>query len=547
MTSTKCFIIKGIASLLALLLGLMAVGGCAAGPEEVDLSQTELPVASELPIPESGETTVAGETLRLAYVAYSGTLHPLADLNEDIANIFSLIFEPAIKVTADGRFSASVIESWNIEENGTRFVFNVRKGVVAHDGSQITADDIVFTANAIRGLSASVCPYARYAGNITGVTKTGDYQVTVTLSAPTNDIYYFMSFPVIPMSYYQSEDLTSTKTPVGTGAYRVESYSQQDGFQLTANEEWWRQQPAYGTVTAIPAESEEQKAELFTAGEVDAFASSLDTINSYSAEKDTNVHGIVTPEYVTLIPNFRNSALREQSVRKAISLAIDRSDVLTNSVAGEGLATETPLRPDLWYFSDDKDIINGYNLNRAMTLLEEAGYTQNEETGIREKDGQPLSLDIIYTEASDLHYRSAIVGTLRKQLEDAGIELNVVELEQEEYQTAMATGDFDLALAVYYTNTNNDIRYIFEDSANYGNFDAAELLSLADAAKSAVTEEDLQTAYSALSSYLVEQLPHIGLFFREHALVTRSDIQVSQRLRFKQVYADVCEWQKDGA
>lgn len=542
MIFTKCFTVKTVAFLLPMLLCLSLCMGCAREPEELEIGQAEAPIASELPIPNGEGGQNDSRTLNIAYVKYDGTFHPLANLEEDIANLFSLIFEPAIKISADGKYSASVIEAWTIEEDGKKFIFNVRKGVVSHDGSNITADDLAFTANKIRSLNPADCPYAKYKDKVVAVEKTGDYQLTVTLSEPTKDIYYFMSFPVLPKGYYENAELTSRKEPKGTGPYQVESYSKEKGFQFVVNENWWKTPPLYKTISAKPVDSEEEKMENFKVGLSDTFTTSLPTVNSYSAEKNTKIHAVVTPEYIALVPNFRNSLLNDQSVRKAISLAIDRSDVITNSVAGAGLATETPLRPDLWYFKNDKDIINGYNLNQAAKLLDEAGYEIDEETGLWEKSGAKLSFDVIYVEADDLYYRRSILDTVKKQLREAGIELNIIEKNKQEYKTAMESGDFDLALAAYYTNTNNDIRYIFENNSNYGSFSSDELLKLANDTMSAVKEEDLQTAYSALSAYLVNQLPHIGLFFREHALVTKGDLQISGMLKFKNVYANMADW-----
>lgn len=533
---------------MACLLLAGAATGCA-GPELQEVDATASAEISQLPLPEpTASQRPAARELNISMLAGQTTFHPWSvALTEDAENVLSLLFEPAIKLDGDGRFAASVIEKWDVSEDGLTYTFDVRQGVQAHDGSTVTADDIVFCLQKIVDSGAEECTWSKYKASVLSFEKTGDLQVTLRAAQKTADILYLMTFPVLPRSVYGSRSFVSTETPVGTGPYAVESYTAEAGFALVRNEAWWKAPPTAERIYVKPVAEEADKISNYQLGLLDCVSTDMLTVNSYSAENQTKVLSAVTPEYTCLLPNMRNAFLKDERIRRAISTALDRSEIISNSVLGEGLATETCIRPDLWYFNETTDVINAYNINEANRMLEEAGFTLDEETGYRyctDESGEKqwLAFNIIYAESSEMNYRGSILGAVERQLKKAGIQIRVVKKEGEEYLSLLQAKTFDMALATFYTNTNNDISFMLTGAYNYGEFADDDLPALMQSARQAVTEAEMQSAYVALQKALVEKLPQIGLFFREHSLVLKADIQVTTRLRFRNLYADMDSW-----
>jgi len=94
----------------------------------------------------------AGE-LFINMPAEVSTFHPLAADNEDMVNILSLVLEPALSLDAQGQIQPGIIETWDIDNTGKVYTFHVRKGVKFQDGSDVTADDIVFTMDTLMSLA----------------------------------------------------------------------------------------------------------------------------------------------------------------------------------------------------------------------------------------------------------------------------------------------------------------------------------------------------------------------------------------------------------
>ena len=91
------------------------------------------------------------------------SLHPLEQVSEAVGNLFSLLFDPAIRVNADGSCSANILESWEISEDGCEYTFSVRKNVAFHDASYgtVDAEDILFCLDyVVKHESAALHAYA---------------------------------------------------------------------------------------------------------------------------------------------------------------------------------------------------------------------------------------------------------------------------------------------------------------------------------------------------------------------------------------------------
>lgn len=538
-----------IKSVSLLLMGMLIF--CAVGCEkEVEMANVaDAPVADQLPMPEEYQNGAQVTELTTTMLKNPATFHPLYVMDEDTRNLLSLVFEPAIKLDSSDKPTSSVIESWSYsEEAGVVFTFHVRKNVKFHGGGEVTAADLVYCLDQIMAAEPGECLYSKYKGIVVSYEAVSAYELSVKITNKTVDIFYLMNFPVVPQGVYAGRGRNTKDKPVGTGPYRVESYSSEEGMTLVRNEDWWRVAPSIEKITAKPVEDNESKIAGYQLGTYNFVSATEMTANTYSAMNNTSFYKSVTPYYEALIPNMKNRYLQDQKFRQAISYAIDRREVVSNGVLGGGLATTTALRPDLWYFSGEISLVE-YDVATANALLDELGYYQSESSPYRytinaDKSHRTVKLKLIYSESDDLYYRSGVTEQIMKDLKEVGIELEIEELEFEEFSQALRSGDFDLALASFYTKTNNDVSWLFMSGAemNYGGFSDPELDSLMALSRVAVDEAELTEAFQNLNYALNEKLPHIGLYFREYVTYADSDLTGMKNLKNGAVFADINEW-----
>jgi len=524
---------------LVLAAAMLFAAGCA--PQVEDVVFEEVPVASELVIDNTDGEEHEVTELITAMPAEPAELNPLFASDEQILSLMCLVYEPAIKIDGTGRFQPSIIESWKIDNSGMQFTFTVRKDVYFHDGTEVTSDDLLATLSRIIQLDPKDCPYSRYKDIYGASRKVDEYTFTVTARQRTADIFYLMSFPVMPAE--SVGEMTANMLPAGTGPYKLESYDKDNGMMFVRCEKWWKVLPAIEKIHAKPIEEQEDRIHEYVEGNVNCIFTTLLTANSYRAEGNTNVYSAVTPYYDCLLPNMRHPVLSDVKVRQAISLAIDRRAIVADGVLGEGFATETALRPDMWFFEDGDSAVFAYDVEQANRLMDEAGYFYDEASGYRRNSaGEIVRFNLIYLKDDGIQQRKKVAEMIKVMLKDIGIQVNVVEKEQEEYGRLLGAKTFDMALVTYYTKANNDVSFMFGEEYNFSSYYGEELNTLLANARMAVYDEELIAANTKLNDYLAEYLPNIGLYFRDYAVVMDSGVKNVGKLHYLAIFQDIGEW-----
>lgn len=521
--------------------------GCKKEVEITVFQEEELEThVNELPAPDASSTSTE-KILTLITTPNPATLHPFAVLDENTANLLSLTAEPAIQIMADGSFQPCVIESWELGEDGKTYTFHIRKNVVFHQNyGMVTADDLMFALDTIKNADPATCEYAKYAGVLSSYEKVDDLTLKVTIAQKSQDIFYLMSFPVLPKEYYEGLGLDTTKTPIGTGPYYVETYSEEEGFILKPHSSWWQVPPSFTAIHAKPVVDTNLKIGSSELEEYQVIPTSLMTANSLAASGKTTINQVVTPTYDCLIPNYNNSFLGRQEVRQAISTAINRSELISVALLGQGQAAEMPVNPNFWAYEGLESSASVYSITEANMILDQAGIPLDEQTGLRyveNADGSKryLKLQLLYTESSEYAYRRAVCEKIAEQLRLIGIEIEPVEADSSTYRNNLEENNFQLALCSFFTNSNGNNEFLFS-THNYGQASTNVLREKLSAFCASMTNQEIQSAFADYVQTYLSEVPTIGLYYRTHALIVHADITVPAKCAYKSAYAQIGQW-----
>ncbi|MBQ9833205.1 MAG: hypothetical protein IJO48_05680, partial [Clostridia bacterium] len=334
--------------------------------------------------------------------------------------------------------------------------------------------------------------------------------------------------------------------PVGTGAYQVETYSN-DKVVLAANENWWKQRPYIDRVEFEARDSNETALASFAAGQFNMVPTSAITAGRYRQEGVSEVLDVMTQDMEVLIVNHDNYILRDVRIRQAVAYMIDRSEIISNVCMNRAQACDVPIAPDSWFY-DSKSKVYDHSLNKAMSLLEEAGYTDADENGVLEKNGIELELNILVCESAD-GTRGEAAREIAKQLTDAGIKAQVVIAAYSmndggEFMSKLKNGEFDLALVGFNMSRDCDLSPYLDEmgECNYGGYHGSELAELAHAMYTASDEASLRESASAFQSKFVSQLPFIVLYFRLNSIVCSADIRDIGAVREPDIMRNAEKW-----
>ncbi len=534
-------------SLLCCLLFLFA--GCAKDSGVVDIfgSTSDIPNASQLPLPNTADGETGG-TLRLNLPDIA-SLHPLEQVSEAVGNLFSLLFDPAIRVNADGSCSANILESWEISEDGSEYTFSIRKNVAFHDASYgtVDAEDILFCLDYI--VKHESAALHAYVDGVESYEKVDDLTIRVRTSGKKRNLPYLFSFYVVPKEYYAQKKASTKALPVGTGAYAVESYAEGESMRLVRNVSWWKVAPAYAAIELTPV-AEGRIAlgsDVFSDYEM-LFTDSL-AAGSLGVAGKVDVHQIRTPYLTCLVPNVYNRAMGDANLRRAIAYGVDRAKLISSTLMGLGEATVTPLSENFWAVNKTAQSTAAQDKSLALSYLEKAGY-RTAEDGRQytiNSDGTRgyLSLRLLYTPSDGAYdLNGAVAQAIVESLGEIGIRVELVSQDADTYLSTLQKGNFQLALCQFYMYADQDLRFLFRDACNYGNFHDSALQQALTACASALSEEEVQVAFTELQTQLAEKMPVIGLYYAEHCLLADSSISVPSKLCFAKVFQNINEWKQ---
>ncbi len=370
-------------------------------------------------------------------------LNPLIQPRTPDSNVQCMIYSFLVIPDENLNYVGDLAENWDISEDGTVYTFHLREGVKWHDGEDFNAEDVVFTLTSLAhpnynggcdGRVLSIVGAADYqagkADSVSGLKALDDYTVEITLNAPNAAFLSNMYTSILPEHLLKDEDPGSwgnndfNRAPVGTGKYKFVEWKAGQYIALERNEEYFGTKPSIKNVTVQFGADTTLVAALLN-GEIDVLynlpsaeienVELMDGISLYNYEQ-------MTVYYIGL--NQLVPSLSDLKVRQALAHGLDKQTII-NTVYGEGNAyvCEDVFPANHWSHSEDVTVYE-YNPELSKSLLEEAGYTMNDATGIYEKDGEPLHLTYDMSSSTDGKQVAALIQQYWKAI---GVDLEVIE------------------------------------------------------------------------------------------------------------------------
>jgi peptide/nickel transport system substrate-binding protein len=360
-----------------------------------------------------------GDTLTIAYhvspPSWDPTVGP-SSVNPGLQSIYKCVFDQYIEQEPDLNFAPGILTAWGWNEDKTKVWMDVREGVVWHDGTPLTPQDVVWnlervanpdTGNVVQAVWASAANF-----QIDGNRITGD----VTQYVP--DYFKWMAFLtgyVLPSKYYQEVGATGfEKAPIGSGPYKVEQFEANGFLRLTRNDAYWGGPPAFKTVIFKFVPDPSSRVAEIESGSADLTLEIPFEEFDRLKEKEGLV-GVAHPVSDVAMVFFNDvPPLDDENVRKSMVYAVDRQAIVDRLLRGYGVPLSTLEAPE--YDAYDPDIQVPYDPELAKELLAKSGYSPE----------NPVKLTIQTTRGfrpKDYEMIQAIVGMWRKVGIEAEIEV----------------------------------------------------------------------------------------------------------------------------
>lgn len=392
--------LRRLALLLCVSLVLFVATGCSAAPAET---------------PAEGEAAEPA-ILRIGWPGSPDTLNPAAALLAEAYVLFELTYDAMFDLQLDGTYTSSLAETYEVSEDGTVWTFHLYPDIKFHDGTPMTANDVVFSYKFYQ--SHEDFPYLNgYTAYFADVTAPDDQTVVVTLSEPIPNMESQLIFLyVLPEHIWaeQSEGAAATEFQnlemIGTGPFRVVEYQQNEFIRLAAVKDHFLNPPKIDEVIFQTFANDDALVQAIQTGQVD-MVTEIPVTTVPALKNAENIEVVAGPPFAPTIRDiFFNQvdpancpedgvcsghpALRDRQVRLALAHATDKQNILDVAVLGQG-TIGTTLIPDglgVWYNNTLEDY--AFDIALANQLLDEAGYRDTDNDGVREMpDGtNPLIL-----------------------------------------------------------------------------------------------------------------------------------------------------------
>jgi peptide/nickel transport system substrate-binding protein len=355
------------------------------------------------------------------------TLDPANHYSISATSVLRHVYDPLLDVTNDDKLVPALAETWR-PLNNTTWRFTLRKGVSFHDGSPFTADSVVFTLKRVRDNAKLVKSFVYQ--DIEDVQKDGDHAVTVTTKRPFGSLpAHLTMLGMLPPSAAGSEDAFFQK-PVGTGPFRLVSWTHGDHVDLVANPKYWKPgAPKVEKVTFRFIPELSTRAAALRAGEIHVIDRVWpDMVQTLKGTPGVKV--LDTPALEAQRWHFQlaRETVKDPRVRKAISLAIDRNVIIKDLLLGYARPVVNPVPPGLVGHVNLGQ--KPYDPEKARQLLKQAGQTNLTIDFVLMKDLYPKQLEIAQAVA-------AMLG-------EVGIKVNIRNLEIATAREQRTAGNYDL-------------------------------------------------------------------------------------------------------
>ena len=443
----------------------------------------------------AGTAFAAQDSITIGMVLEPPNLDPTAGAAAAIDEVvYANVFEGLTRFGPDGSVNPALAESWDISEDGLTYTFHLHDGVKFHDGTDMNADDVVFSLNRARAEDSTNAQKALFAG-IESVTAVDPLTVEIKLSAPNGSFPFNMAWGDAVIVGEESVANEATN-PVGTGPFKFANWVQGDRVELVRNDAYWGEAPALATATFKFISDPNAAFAAMMAGDVDAFPNfpAPETLEQFKADPRFKVIVGSTEGETILSTNNKSGPLADVKVREAIAHAINRQEIIDGAMFGYGTPIGTHFAPHNPAYVDLTGL-SAYDPELSKKLLAEAGQ-------------EGLKLRLMLPPPTYARRGGEIIAS---QLRAVGIETEISNLEWAQWIEQVFKGkDFDLTIVSHTEPMDINIYarpdYYFQyDSADFqALMDKLNLTTDPDARKAILGEAQTMIAKDYVNGYLFQ-------------------------------------------
>jgi len=433
--------------------------------------------------------------------------------------ITELMFDPMVRLDSQGGFTGDLAES--VERTSpTEIVFHLRHGVRFSNGRELTARDVKYTFDFVME-PKNRSPKAGGLQQLARIDALDDHTVKMTTQGPYAPALEMAMLGIVPDAT-PGQNTSALAAPSGTGPFKLRDFQRDDRVVLERNP---AQSPSdanalRGIVFKVVPDPTVRALELVEhICDVAPNDIQPDLLPYLRAQDGLDVVTSAGTTYWYLTFNFRDPALRDLRVRRAIAYAIDREEIIRSYLRGTARVARGMLTPENWAYAGAVTTYH-YDPEQARQLLEAAGF-KADRTGRR---------DLI------LVYKCAPEGTrmgeiIQAMLRRVGIDVRIRANEWATFYDDMQRGNFDIAAMPWIGIRDPHHYYMVFDShmtpprgLNRGAYSDPAMDRLVESGDATLDEAARKGIYAQVQKLAADDLPYVSLWWQDNVVVMNHSV-----------------------
>jgi peptide/nickel transport system substrate-binding protein len=557
---------KRLSLLIVVIMVLTALAACGPTPEPVQVEKIVKETVVATVIVQGEPQVVEKEVTKVVPVEVTATPPPAASkqggtfvmsvgsdpssLNGIIGNdgdslpIICLSQNP---VTLGGEnwgieITGDLAESWDVSPDGKEWTFHLRKDVVWQDGEPFTADDVLFTFQAIQNPDVQTGGFHdRFMEGDQPIQfeKVDDFTFKATLNEAIAPFATNITVPIIPKHILEGQDINTSpfnQMPIGTGPFKVDEWKSGESLTLVANPDFYRGAPYLDRWVFRIIPSADARLLALQTGEIDYATITGKDVPRFLNNPDFQIITQPRDNSRTVVLNDAKPYFQDKRVRQALMYALDRQAIVDTAEQGYAVVADSIFNQPVFVYQEGKLPPYEFNLDKAKELLTEAGWVDSDGDGVIDKDGVPFKVTINYW--TSWTFMTDVAPLIQSWWKELGIESDIQTLDPATYvdkifRTSDIEKPYDVLLSgwgLFGPEPDHYAQYFAPQNQgdSFFNYYNPDVKALFDKGRVTVDEAERRTIYEEVERMLWDELPILPLYYPLTVSVFSSRVKLDE-------------------
>lgn len=450
-------------------------------------------------------------------------LNPILSNDSASSQVSGWLFNGLFKYDKDGNPTVDLAKSYKFE-TPTKLIIKLRENVLWHDKEKFTSKDVIFTYEQI--ISPKVFTSIKSNFKLVDSVKALDkYTIEVIYKKPYFKALETWMVGVLPYHLLKDEkDLMTSnfnKKPIGTGPYKIDSFKTGSDIKLYANDDYFEGRPKIDEISFKFLPDTNTSFLFLKQKKLDIAGLTPIQVDRQINDDFKNNFKIIKSQsfsYSYLGFNLNHEKFKNKKIREAISLAIDKQELVDILFFGHGQVCNGPFLPGS--FAYNNEVKSTTNINKSVEILKSLGFDKK----------NPFTFEVITNTGNDIRINAAQI--LQYQLAKAGIKMKIRVMEWQAFlNTVVHPRNFEAVLLGWSLALMPDAYPLWHsDSTKIGRFNLVgyknkEVDSLIEQGSITVNREELGKIYRRIFKIIANDLPYIFLYIPNSITVVNKDIK----------------------